>query len=41
MTYISDDDRLVQPMGQYQLWEGKLFYYRGANLGWRYIKGLS
>lgn len=36
--YISDECRLAQTMGQFQLWEGKLFYYSGERLGWRYIK---
>ena len=37
--YISDKDRLEQPMGQFQNWCGKLFYYHGQRLGWRYLKG--
>ena len=37
--YISDKDRLEQPMGQFQNWYGKLFYYHSERLGWRYIKG--
>jgi hypothetical protein len=35
--YISDKDRLSACMGQFQLWEGKLFYY-SDRLGWRYIR---
>jgi len=37
--YISDQDRLAQSMGQFQLWEGKLFYYHSTTLGWRYLRG--
>jgi hypothetical protein len=37
--YINDRDRLASPMGQFQLWEGKLFYYSGERLGWRYLRG--
>ena len=36
--YISDRDRLALSMGQFQLWEGKLFYWSGDRLGWRYIR---
>jgi len=36
--YINDRDRLAQSMGQFQMWEGKLFYYHSDQLGWRYIK---
>jgi hypothetical protein len=36
--YISDNVRLKQPMGQFQNWYGKLFYYHSERLGWRYIK---
>jgi hypothetical protein len=36
--YINDADRLAQSMGQFQMWEGKLFYWSGERLGWRYIK---
>ncbi len=28
------------PMGQFEAWCGKLFYYSGEFLGWRYIKEL-
>lgn len=38
MIYISDQDRLAHSMGQFQLWCGKLFYWSGQRLGWRYIK---
>lgn len=38
-TYIPDAVRLSQPMGQFQLWHQKLFYYH-SELGWRYMKGL-
>lgn len=37
--YISDRDRLDQAMGQFQLWENKLFYYHSERLGWRYLRG--
>ena len=36
--HISDTVRLDQPMGQFQNWYGKLFYYHSERLGWRYIK---
>ena len=36
--YISDKDRLAQHMGQYQMWEGKLFEWHSDRLGWRYIR---
>lgn len=39
--YISDKDRLDQQMGQFQNYYGKLFYYSGERLGWRYIKGVE
>ena len=39
--YISDKERLVVSMGQYQSWCGKLFYWSGDRLGWRYIKGIK
>lgn len=39
MSYISDKQRLEQPMGQFQNWCGKLFCYSGERLGWRYLKG--
>ena len=38
--YINDKDRLEQCMGQFQNWHGKLFYYHGEKLGWRYLKGV-
>lgn len=41
MTYLSDKDRLAQPMGQFELWYGKLFYYHSPKLGFRYLKGLA
>lgn len=37
-TYINDADRLRQQMGQFQLWCGKLFYWSGDRLGWRYLR---
>jgi len=40
MSYISDKDRLEQSMGQFQNYYGKLFYYSGERLGWRYLKGV-
>jgi hypothetical protein len=33
----TDSWRLSQPMGQFQFWCGKLFYWSGEFLGWRYI----
>ena len=39
--YISDNDRLGQEMGQFQNYYGKLFYYSGERLGWRYINGVK
>lgn len=39
MSYISDKQRLEQPMGQFQNWCSKLFCYSGEQLGWRYLKG--
>lgn len=39
--YISDKDRMVQAMGQFQNWYGKLFYYSDERLGWRYVKGVK
>ena len=41
MNYISDKDRLEQPMGQFQNYYGKLFYYHGQRLGWRYLRGVQ
>lgn len=35
--YLSDDQKLSQQMGQFEVWCGKLFYYSGKRLGWRYI----
>lgn len=35
--YISEAARLALPMGQFERWFGKLFYYGGPTLGWRYI----
>lgn len=35
--YIGDKERLEQPMGQFQSWCGKMFYYHGETLGWRLI----
>lgn len=40
-TYFTDKERLVQQMGQFQNYYGKLFYYHGERLGWRYIKGVG
>jgi len=40
MSYLSDKDRLAQDMGQWQVWENKLFYWSGDKLGWRYLKGV-
>ena len=37
--YISDQDRLAQAMGQFQVWEGKLFHFYSQRLGWRYLRG--
>lgn len=39
--YISDSEKLATPMGQFELWCGKLFVYRNDVVGWRYIKGLT
>ena len=36
--YINDLDRLSCQMGQFQMWEGKLFYWHSMQLGWRLIK---
>ena len=38
---LSDTTRLSQPMGQFQNWYDKLFYWSGEALGWRYLKGLT
>lgn len=40
-SYIPDQQRLAQPMGQFQNWYDKLFYWSGDFLGWRYLKGLA
>lgn len=40
-AFVSDAQRLAQPMGQFQNWHGKLFYWSGGFLGWRYVKGLQ
>lgn len=40
-TYIPDQQRLAQPMGQFQNWCDKLFYWSGDFLGWRYLKGTA
>ena len=34
--YISDSDRLSQPMGQFQVWCGKFFLYANDKVGWQY-----
>lgn len=39
-AYIDDADRIRSQMGQFQLWCGKLFWYSGPFLGWRYVGGL-
>jgi hypothetical protein len=39
-TIFTDRERLVHQMGQFQNYYGKLFYYSGERLGWRYIKGV-
>lgn len=36
--YINDSERLSQQMGQFQLWCGKIFYWSGQRLGWRYLR---
>lgn len=38
MSYISDADRISQPMGQFKKWYSGLFYYSGEVFGWRFIK---
>ena len=40
-TIFTDRERLVHQMGQFQNYYGKLFYYSGEHLGWRYIKGVK
>ncbi len=40
-TIFTDRERLVHQMGQFQNYYGKLFYYSGERLGWRYIKGVK
>ena len=40
VPYLSDAERLAQPMGQFQSWCGKLFTYSSEFIGWRYTKGL-
>lgn len=40
-AYVSDAQRLAQPMGQFQNWHDKLFCWSGGFLGWRYVKGLQ
>ena len=40
-TIFTDKERLVHQMGQFQNYYGKLFYYSGERLGWRYIKGVG
>lgn len=37
-AYLSDSDRLSSQMGQFMTWCGKLFYYSGERLGWRYLR---
>jgi len=39
--YISDKTRLDQDMGQFQVWYGKVFYWSGERLGWRYLKDVQ
>lgn len=34
LPYISDSDRLSQPMGQFQVWCGKFFLYANDKVGW-------
>ena len=41
MTYISDWVLISRPFGTYQVWRGKLFYWRCVELGWVYIKDLE
>lgn len=40
MDYLSDKDRLVQDMGQFQVWHSKMFYWHSMQLGWRYLKDI-
>lgn len=40
-SYVSDNIRLGICMGQYHEWHGKLFYWSGNELGWKYLKGLK
>lgn len=40
-AYVSDVQRLAQPMGQFWNWHDKLFYWSGDFLGWRYVKDLQ
>lgn len=39
--YVSAEARNAHPMGQFQVWCSKLFYYSGPFLGWRYLRGIS
>lgn len=37
---IPDHEKLNKPLGQFEIWYGKLFYYHSEKLGWRYIKDI-
>lgn len=41
VQYISDAQRLEQHMGQFQAWHGKLFVWRNAEYGWRFLHDLQ
>lgn len=40
MSYISDEVKVQQVMGQFDVWCDKLFYYSGERLGWRFLRDL-
>jgi hypothetical protein len=40
MSALTDAEKLSQPMGQSELWCGKLFAYWDTRLGYRYVRGL-
>lgn len=39
--FVSDEDRLNRPMGQFLVWRGSLFFWEAGLGGWWFLRDLG
>ena len=39
--FVSDEDRLNRPMGQFLVWRGSLFFWQAGLGGWWFLRDLG